>query len=199
MDDVLLIYSDKKPPQGLKDILVGKGFGVVPLYYKNLSSSLDKRNFDAVLIDSGNNGEEWLLGAISMIRGVDENMPVVVVMSSNKIDEAVNVMKKGAYDCLTHPLDKTRLVSSIQNGIRLYKLAKKIYLLETELNRANNFDDIIGQSKLMQEVFQLIRLVSKSDATVLVLGESGTGKELVAKAIHRHSPQIGRASCRERV
>jgi DNA-binding NtrC family response regulator len=98
-------------------------------------------------------------------------------------------MKNGAADCLRFPLNQERLQIAVSNAVRLYNLTKRIYLLENQAGWRGVFDDIVGRSQKMQEVFQLISTVAKSNATVLILGASGTGKELVAKAIARHSPR----------
>lgn len=129
-------------------------------------------------------------GYITEIHAIDDNLPVVVISEKGMIDDAVSVMKEGAYDYFTESKDAGKIAISISNAVKLYNLTKRVYLLEQRAGWKGKFDDIIGHSAKMQEIFQLISTVAKSNATVLVLGESGTGKELVAKAIHRHSKRI---------
>ncbi len=121
------------------------------------------------------------------IHTLDDNVPVIVVSEKGMIEHAVSVMKEGAFDYFASSDDAERMVVSIANAIRMYKLTKRVYLLEQQTGWQGRFDNIIGHSAKMQEIFQLISTVAKSNATVLILGESGTGKELVAKAIHKHS------------
>ncbi len=128
--------------------------------------------------------------AIRTIKGFDDNLPVIVVSKEAALDEAVNIMKSGAYDFFILPLDKTKFKNSIANSIRLYNLTKRVFLLENQMGFREGFDDIIGTSPVMQDIYRTIEIVAKSNATVLVLGESGSGKELVAKALHRHSSRV---------
>jgi two-component system response regulator HydG len=125
---------------------------------------------------------------INNIKAFNDSVPVVVV-GVGSLEDAVLMMKNGASDCLRYPLNQERLQIAVANAAKLYHLKKKVYLLENQMGWRGNLDNIIGHSSSMQEMFQTITTVSKSNATVLILGESGTGKELVAKAIHKHSPR----------
>jgi DNA-binding NtrC family response regulator len=133
-------------------------------------------------------GSERTVSILKEIKGFDDTLPVVVV-GVGGLDEAVSLMKFGASDCLKFPLNVERLQIAVASAIRIYNLTKRVYLLENQMGWHGNLDDMIGHSQAIQEIFQLITTVSKSNATVLIMGESGTGKELVAKAIHRHSPR----------
>lgn len=124
---------------------------------------------------------------ISEVHSFDDNLPVIAISGKGKLEDAVQIMKDGAYDYFTASSDIENIVISIRNAIRLYGLTKRVYLLEQQAGWKSTLDDIIGHSGKMQEIFQLITNVAKSNATVLILGESGTGKELVAKAIHNNS------------
>lgn len=125
---------------------------------------------------------------IRNIKGHDDDLPVVVI-GAGSLEDAVALMKGGASDCLRFPVNAERLQIAVSNGIRMYQLKKRVYLLENQAGCRDSFDNMIGRSPQMQSVFQLISTVAKSNATVLILGESGTGKELVAKAIAHHSPR----------
>lgn len=129
--------------------------------------------------------------ALKDIKSFDNTLPVIVVGVAS-LEDAVHMMKQGASDCLRFPLNADRLQLAVANSIRVYGLTKRVYLLENQMGWCGSFDNIIGHSQKMQEIFQLISTVAKSNATALILGESGTGKELVAKAIHNHSPRVAK-------
>ncbi|MFH0800170.1 MAG: sigma-54 dependent transcriptional regulator [Pseudomonadota bacterium] len=137
-----------------------------------------------VLESDDSSGCEKLL---NRIRSIDDNLPVVVVARSRALEHVVEAMKAGAYDYLSYPVDGEKLRHAITNAIRLFNLTKRVYLLESQGGWRDSFDDIIGHSAAMQEIFGMITMVAKTSATALITGESGTGKELVAQAIHRHS------------
>lgn len=127
---------------------------------------------------------------MNAIRSYDDSLPVIVV-GVGSLEDAVSMMKLGASDCLRFPINADRLQIAVANAVRVYNLTKRVYLLENQAGFRGVFDNIVGHSRPMQEIYQLISTVAKSNATVLILGESGTGKELVAKAIHKHSPRAG--------
>lgn len=98
-------------------------------------------------------------------------------------------MKNGAYDYLTKPINTDELVLVIRRAVEGQKKDKEIDSLRRQLDQKFGLDQIIGQSKLMKDVFAKIQKAAPVDSTVLVLGETGTGKELVAQALHYNSPR----------
>jgi two-component system response regulator HydG/two-component system response regulator AtoC len=134
--------------------------------------------YDLVISDfkmEGMSGED-LLGKTKTLF---PNLPFILLTAHGTIELAVNAMRKGAYTYLTKPVN-VNLLESIINDI-LIKGTSKVIEADASMFRYLN---IIGKTPSMQEVFSLIRRVSKTDANILILGESGTGKELVARAIH---------------
>ena len=131
-------------------------------------------------------------GLIQRLKRRDDNLPVIVLARSSSLESGIEAMKAGAFDYLPIPVDAGKLKLVVQNAFRLYALTKRIYLLENQLGWRGGLDDMVGHSARMQEVFSMITMVAKSNATVLITGESGTGKELVARAIHHHSARSGR-------
>jgi len=126
---------------------------------------------------------------IDGFHSVDDNLPVIVLTRSKSPESAVSAMKAGAFDYLFHPIDGEKLKKVINNAIKLYDLTKRVYFLESQIGWSSGVGGIVGQSVAMQEIFSMIRMVAKSNATVLITGASGTGKELVAQAIHNLSPR----------
>jgi len=116
--------------------------------------------------------------------------PVCILLTAyGNIETAVEAMKRGAYDFLTKPVNLDRLELLLKRALREREMETENRTLHEQLDAKFGLDQITGQSPAMQEIFDTIRQVAPTRATVLIQGESGTGKELVAQAIHRLSPQ----------
>ncbi len=117
----------------------------------------------------------------------------VLITGQGTIDAAVEALKAGAYDYFTKPLeDPDRLVRTLGNAAKKRRLATRTVVLERMLEVKETFEDLVGQSSKMTEVFKLVGAVAYAQSTVLIQGESGTGKELIARALHRRSPRHGK-------
>jgi DNA-binding NtrC family response regulator len=118
----------------------------------------------------------------------NENSPVAVVLTAfASIDRAVKATKLGAFDFITKPFKNDELLLAVKNAMEHRKLVEENQRLKRSLRERFSFQNIIGKSASMQQVFDLITQVAPRRSTVLIQGESGTGKELVAKAIHASS------------
>jgi DNA-binding NtrC family response regulator len=117
---------------------------------------------------------------------------VVIITAYGSIESAVAAMKMGASDYLLKPFKPDYLALVMEKIDQQLRMACEYDYLRNQLEKITRFDNIVGQSAPMEEVFELIRQVAERDASVLLVGETGTGKELVAKAIHAKSP---RADC----
>jgi len=148
---------------------------------------LEEEDYSLVLLDlkmPGLNGIETL----KKIREFDINLPIIMISAYGSISEAVEAMKLGALDYLIKPFDIEELKIIVERAIKQYELrVENIYYREEEEKRFN-FDEIIGKSKAIKRVLEMVKSVSVTPATVLITGESGTGKELIARAIHKNSP-----------
>ena len=114
---------------------------------------------------------------------------LIVITGGGSIDSAIAAMRGGALDYLTKPIDRARLTTSLLNLARTRALKEEVGTLRSDLRELGRFGAMVGRSKPMLEVYDLIARVAPTDATVLIVGESGTGKELVAETIHRLSPR----------
>lgn len=169
---------------------VGDGPGAIEL--------VSREQWDIVLLDLKMPGMDGL----EVLREVKKIAPqtVVVMMTAYaSVPSSVQAMKEGAYDYLVKPLDVQELTIMLHKITEHYQLVQENISLRKRLNEHHSYENIIGKSSAMQKVFELIRTVADTTATVLVTGETGTGKELVARAIHanssrRYSPFIG-VSC----
>jgi two-component system, NtrC family, response regulator HydG len=117
---------------------------------------------------------------------------LIVITGGGSIDSAISAMRGGALDYLTKPIDRARLTTALLNLARTRALKEEVGTLRSDLRELGRFGAMVGRSKPMLEVYDLIARVAPTDATVLVTGESGTGKELVAETIHRLSPRRSR-------
>ncbi len=125
---------------------------------------------------------------LSKARNIQPDLITVIITAHGSQSVALRAIQEGAYDYFTKPFDNEELRIVIRRVLEKRRLEEKVKLLEEQLLKQNlQFGEIVGNSAEMQEVFTLIRKISKSDVTVLIYGESGTGKELVARAIHKES------------
>ncbi|MBM4123669.1 MAG: sigma-54-dependent Fis family transcriptional regulator [Nitrospira sp.] len=124
---------------------------------------------------------------LSEIKRTLPNINVILMTAFGSVETAIDAMKHGAYDYLVKPIKTDDLLRVADRAMREATLRREVSRLRREVHKEYSFHQILGKSKPMQEVFDLIRRVADSPTNVLITGESGTGKELVAKAIHYNS------------
>ena len=147
---------------------------------------LEREEVDLVLLDlmlPGMSGMEVL----KRIGQLYPEVVVVIITAYSSIEGAIEAMREGAFHYIPKPFKNEEVLLTIRKGMDQRRLARENRSLREQLRRRYAFANIIGKSKSMQKVFELIRLSAPSKSNILILGESGTGKELVAKAIHHHS------------
>ena len=147
---------------------------------------LERLPFELLLVDI----KMPEMDGIELLGKVKEEYPdtIVIIMTAyGSIETAVRAMKMGAVDYLLKPFKPDQLSLVMEKVAYQYKLASEYQYLKGQLEKKTRFDNIIGQSSQMEEIFRLIREVAQTDSSILILGETGTGKELVAKAIHAKS------------
>ncbi len=114
---------------------------------------------------------------------------VIVITAYSSVEKAVEAMKQGAYDYLAKPFSRDELVIVVEKAFNLLGLQEENQRLRDELEHQVDFSHMIGISDCMQNVFDMVRRVAPTEASVLITGESGTGKELIARAIHQGGPR----------
>jgi len=124
---------------------------------------------------------------------IDPDIVVVMISAYASIENAVDATKSGAFDFITKPFKNEELLLVVKNGLKKRSLEIENRQLKRTLKERASFENIVGQSEPMQQVFDLITQVAPRRSTVLIAGESGTGKELVARAIHSCSPRSNHA------
>lgn len=142
-----------------------------------------ERGIDVVLADLKMPGMDGL-ELYRKMRAIDRNTPFVIMTAHGTIQSAVEAMKEGVTNYLIKPLNYEELSIVLERAIREKEISRELASLRQEVREMHSFENIIGASQKMLDVFEILRTVSPTDATVLIQGETGTGKELLAKAIH---------------
>ena len=142
--------------------------------------------FDLVITDLKLPGQSGL-DLLSYVKGREPDLPVIMITAFGSIENAVEAMKRGAFNYLTKPVNPDELLTVVREAAEKHALKRENRELKSELRQKHAFGSIIGKSATMEEVFGTIRMVSKTQSSILIAGESGTGKELAARAIHYES------------
>jgi DNA-binding NtrC family response regulator len=129
------------------------------------------------------------LEMLALIQKQNTHAPLIVMTAFGSIETAVEAMKAGAVDFLPKPFSLDHLMTVVNKALEMRNLRDENRQLKEQLGRRYEFDNIIGRSPQMQDIFATILRVAPSRATVLLAGESGVGKDLIARAIHFHSPR----------
>ncbi|MFH0735231.1 MAG: sigma-54 dependent transcriptional regulator [bacterium] len=185
--NVLIIDDEESQIHSLKSFLARRNYNVYTAINGIEGIKIVNSNqIDAILTDF-RMPELDGLGVLKNAKEINPEIDVVVMTAYGNIDDAVSIMKTGAYDYLTKPIDLDELENTL-NRIREKKfLTDENKQLKELLKTKFSLEGIISQSKNMEEAVNTAARVASSKATVLILGESGTGKELIAKAIHYSS------------
>ncbi len=161
-----------------------------------IPSLMKEFDYDAILLDmnfdedvsSGEEGFYWL----EKILESDPSMAVVLITAYGDVEKAVKAVKKGAADFVLKPWQNEKLLATVTSAMNLSRSKREFQMLRTRHDALKSdidqpYQNIIGKSRAMEQIFQTIEKVAKTDANVLITGENGTGKELVARALHRRS------------
>ncbi|MFC1537820.1 sigma-54-dependent transcriptional regulator [Candidatus Latescibacterota bacterium] len=184
---ILVVDDEKKIRIILEQILSDEGFKVKTA--ESGEEALDALNVfgpDLILMDQNMPGMDGI-EAMSKILEKQPELTIIIITAYGSIKLAVEAMKKGAYDFISKPFDNDELIIVINRALERNRLTEEILNLKGQLKKQYSFENIIGVSPVIQRMFEQMRRVCETNASVLIQGESGTGKELVAKAIHYHS------------
>ena len=189
MADILVVDNEARMCELLKAMLSTPDTSVeIALDGEEGLEKFRRGSFDVVITDLKMPKKSGL-ELLEIIKRESPETEVILMTAYATAQTAVDAMKKGAYDYLIKPFDMEELRLKVQRLLEKKRLEEENLNLRSQLKRRYRFDNIIGSSGKMQDVFQLVEKVARVDTTVLIRGESGTGKELIALAIHQNSPR----------
>jgi DNA-binding NtrC family response regulator len=145
--------------------------------------------FDIIITDLRLGGEVDGNRVLEEARGLYPDMIGIIVTGYGTVKDAVEAIKRGASDFIQKPFQFDELLHVIETALEQRRLRAENAYLRKQLEDRYRFEGIIGKSKVMREMFDLLETVAQTNSTILVTGETGTGKELVARAIHHNSPR----------
>ena len=184
---ILVVDDEWAMQEALRDWLKEDGYEV------GLASSGEEaivqakqENWEVILLDLKMPGMDGL-EALKRLKEVNPEAEILMMTAYATVDTAVQAMKEGAFDYLVKPFDPDEVEMQIKKIVQHKDLVLENLLLRKTLEEKFQYDEIIGKSDAMQEIFGMISRVAPTDSTVLITGESGTGKELIAQAIHANS------------
>lgn len=189
METILIVDDEKNYTTVLSVVLGEEGYEILTANSgQEAIELLGTEEVDLVLTDLKMPGMDGL-DVLEKAKRQNPDLPVIMMTAHGTVSKAVEAMQKGAYTFILKPFENDRLAIYVSKAIDMYRVVKENRQLRSTVEDQYRFDNIIGKSVAMQEIFKSIRKVAASSATVLIEGESGTGKELVAKAIHFNSPR----------
>jgi two-component system NtrC family response regulator len=192
METILIVDDEKNYLVVLEALLGPEGYEILTAdNARDATRLIRDSDLDLLITDMkmpGTTGMELLQKS----KKIKPDLPVIMMTAYGTIEMAVEAMKKQAYDYITKPFQNEELKLTVKKALENYRLIKENRLLSKALSDRYRYGNIIGKSKPMLEIYDLISKVAQSRASVLITGPSGTGKELIAKAIHYNSPRKDR-------
>jgi len=185
---ILIVDDEKNTREGLSRALRDEYAVATVENGQKALEWLETRQADVVLSDLRMPGMDGLT-LLSRLLTRDPKPILILLTAYGNIETAVEAMKRGAYDFLAKPVDLDRLDLLLKRALAERDLGVENRRLKAQLGSKEGFENILGTSMAMQEVFDTIQQAAPTRATVLIEGESGTGKELVARALHQCSPR----------
>ena len=189
METILIVDDEKNYLVVLNALLAAEGYEIL-----TTNNALDglrlvkEGDLDLIITDMkmpGMNG----MALLEECKKVKPDLPIIIMTAYGTIEKAVEAMKKNAYDYISKPFQNDQLKLTVKKALKNYTLIKENKLLSEALLYRFRFGNIIGKSKPMLKIYELITKLSQTKASILISGPSGTGKNLIAKAIHYNGPR----------
>jgi two-component system response regulator PilR (NtrC family) len=187
--NILIVEDDVSMREFLSDLLASEGYKVDwSIHGGDAKKKIESKSYDIVITDV----VMPEVNGVEVLRYVKEKSPdttVIVITGYSTLKQAVELVKMGADDYFNKPFDNDDMLLVIKKALKHRKFLQDSEAFEEIHGEPDTFPEIIGKGEVLQSIFEMIKKVAKTDATVLIQGESGTGKELVARAIHDRSPR----------
>ncbi|MFH0778808.1 MAG: sigma-54 dependent transcriptional regulator [Candidatus Eisenbacteria bacterium] len=186
---VLVVDSETEDTKGLLSFLKASGYDV--LWAKDGEAAFNIVDGEPVSVMITELRLHRIDGMrlMSIARSRNPEVCTIMITKEAEVKLATEAMRQGAYDFQVKPLNLEKLRAVIERGISHQKLVGKVTDLHTRLDRRYGFEHLVARSRGMMEIFEKIRQIAPTKATVLITGDTGTGKELIALAIHQNSPR----------
>ena len=186
---ILIIDDEAGIRDSLETLLTLEGFQVeMAVDGSNGMDVLTRYPFDLLLLDLALPGESGI-DLLPRIKSLVPELPIIMITAYGTVGNVVDAINAGAANFVQKPWDNEKLLADIRAAIGQNKAEQEVVQLKKTLKQRSSFDNIVGKSDVMQQMFDLISQIAPSRSTVLIQGESGTGKELIAKSIHANSPR----------
>ncbi len=188
-ETILLVDDEQNTREALSIALGREGYNIIPARSgSDGMKTLEKESVDLIITDMIMPGVSGM-DLLQFARKRHPDVMVIMITGHASVETAIAAMKDGAFDYVTKPIKLDEVKIIIQQAADKRNLLLENLLLKQELRGKYTFDNIIGTSTVMQEIFSVMARVVNSDSTVLITGDSGTGKELVARALHYNGPR----------
>jgi DNA-binding NtrC family response regulator len=187
---IMVVEDEQLMRSIIVQLLRGDGYEVIDAHSPATaleifnSDRFARDGIDAAIIDLNLGGGASGLELLSRIRAIDPEVMGIIVTAYASVESAIEALHTGAYDYITKPFANDHLKAVVRNALKEKALFRENRFLRRELREKYRFENIIGKSDAMEQVYRVMEKVARTDSSVLVTGESGTGKELVARAIH---------------
>ena len=186
---ILVVDDDPNSLFGICQILKDEGYQVVPAGNgKDALEKLKANNINMVITDE-RMPDLTGMEVLSEIKKMDPGIPVIMITAYGSVSMAVDALKKGAFYFFEKPIfnNLEQFFAIIRQALKTQEMERELDHLRKEVSEKYSFPNIIGNHPRMQEIFELVGKVARTDQTILIQGESGTGKDLIAKTIHYNS------------
>jgi DNA-binding NtrC family response regulator len=188
-DRVLIVEDEAAQRMGLEQLVKSWGFDVATASHGEEALQQISATRPTIVVSDLVMPRMGGLDLLKAIKQQDPDITVVILTAQGTVESAVEAIKVGAYDYVSKPIDPQRLRILLDQIVERHGTMREVRVLRKQLREYGSFGKMIGQSKSMQKVYEIIEQAAPTNASVLVSGESGTGKELVAQTVHLVSPR----------